>query len=74
MEIAKRNIDVKKLVICKPILPHDATNTVYMPAADLRSAVDKARETFGWFAGVAHWQYPSDVSGATIKTVAGGLI
>lgn len=55
MEIAKRNIDVKKLVICKLILPHYATNSGYMPADDLRIAVDKARETFGWFAGVVDW-------------------
>ena len=74
MEIKKRGVSLKKLVIVKPILPTDATNTGYMPAQTLREAVDKAHESHNWFAGVCHWQYPSDASGNTIKVVAGGLI
>ena len=74
MEINKRGVDLKKLVITKPILPHDATNTGYMAPQDLRNAVDKALSDHKWMAGISHWQYPSDTSGNTIKTVAGGLI
>ena len=74
MEIKKRGVDLKKLVITKPILPNDATNTGYMPAQDLRAAVDKALESYKWFGGICHWQYPSDTSGNTIKVAAGGLI
>lgn len=42
MEIKKKGVDLKKLVITKPILPNDATNTGYMAPQDLRNAVDKA--------------------------------
>ena len=74
MEIQKRGVDPKKLVICKPVTPQDADNTGYVAPQALRSAVDRAQQQYGWFGGVGHWQYPSDLSGSTIQTVAGGLI
>ena len=74
MEIKKKGVELKKLVITKPILPNDATNTGYMAPQDLRNAVDRALQDHKWFSGITHWQYPSDTSGNTIKLVAGGLI
>lgn len=74
MEIAKRGIDSSKLIIAKPVLPSDATNTGYITAQEFRSIVDKANSVYKWYGGVGHWQYPSDLSGSNIKTVASGLI
>ena len=74
MEIAKRGIPLKKLVITKPILPNDATNTGYMPAAELREAVDKCYTDHKWYGGISHWQYPSDTTGATLAKIIDGLI
>ena len=74
MEIKKKGVELKKLVITKPILPNDATNTGYMAPQDLRNAADRALQDHKWFSGITHWQYPSDTSGNTIKLVAGGLI
>lgn len=74
LEIHKRGIPLKKLVITKPILPNDATNTGYMPAAELREAVDKCYAEHNWYAGISHWQYPSDTSGATLAKIMDGLI
>ena len=74
MEIKKKGVALKKLVITKPILPNDATNTGYMPAQCLREAVDKAHDAHNWFAGICHWQYPSDTTGNTIKTITSNLI
>lgn len=73
-EIANRGIPLKKLVVCKPITSADATNTGWMSATDLGAAVVKAYNEFGWYAGVAHWQYSSDYSGNALRSAAGGLI
>jgi chitinase len=74
LEIHKRGVPLKKLVVAKPILPNDATNTGYMPAHELGAAVDRAYQEHGWYGGVAHWQYPSDTTGNAIHQSAGGLI
>ena len=74
MEIKKRGIDPRKLIIAKPVLPTDATNTGYIPAQEFRNAVDKAYSMYNWYGGVAHWQYPSDLTGNTLRTIASGLI
>eukprot|EP00178_Gracilaria_changii_P017082 TRINITY_DN48872_c0_g1_i1.p1 TRINITY_DN48872_c0_g1~~TRINITY_DN48872_c0_g1_i1.p1 ORF type:complete len:116 (-),score=8.30 TRINITY_DN48872_c0_g1_i1:29-376(-) len=73
-QVASRGIPLKKIVITKPILPNDATNTGYMPASALREVVDRAYSEHKWYAGVSHWQYPSDTSGTTLSTIIDGLI
>ena len=73
-EINARGVPLQKLVVTKPVLVNDATNTGYMAAADLGSAVVQAYNTYGWYAGIGHWQYSSDTTGNTIHTAAGQLI
>lgn len=74
MEIVAKGIPMQKLVITKPVLVNDATNTGFMTAETLRDSVNQAYNQYGWYGGVAHWQYPSDNTGRTIKTAAGDLI
>ncbi len=73
-EIAARGVPLQKLVVCKPVVVNDATNTGYMAGADLGAAVLQAYNDYGWYAGIGHWQYSSDYTGNTIKEAAGGLI
>lgn len=73
-EIADRGVPLKKLVVGKPILPTDATNTGYVEQSDLGAWALQAYEEFGWYAGIGHWQYPSDKTGAAIAAAAGPLI
>jgi hypothetical protein len=73
-EINKRGVPLQKLIVCKPITTGDATNTGWMSGSDLGAAVVKGYNELGWYGGVAHWQYSSDYSGATLKAAAGQLI
>jgi chitinase len=73
-EIAARGIPLKKLVVGKPILPSDASNTGYVPQEKLGKWAEQAYDELGWFAGIGHWQYPSDLSGKAIADSAAPLI
>jgi len=61
-------------VVCKPVVVTDATNTGYMSGTDLGAAAVQGYNTYGWYAGIGHWQYTSDTTGTTIAQAAGGLI
>jgi len=71
MEIVKRGIPARMLVVGKPCLPNDASNTGYMEKGPLAAAIKKAYDSLGFYTGVAYWQYISDASGESINTVAG---
>ena len=58
------------LVVGKPCLPGDASNTGYMEKGALAAALKKAYDKLGWYAGSAYWQYISDADGESIKTIA----
>ena len=45
-----------------------------MTAETFKNAVNQAYANYGWYGGVAHWQYPSDTTGNNLKTVAADLI
>ena len=67
-QVADRGVPLNKIVVAKPILTTDATNTGYVPMSDLGQWTQWAYGNKTWYAGVAHWQYPSDATGGAIKT------
>lgn len=73
-EVAARGVPLQKIVVGKPILTTDATNTGWVSQTDLGSFAAQAYRDYGWYAGIAHWQYPSDKTGQAIKDSAGPLI
>ena len=72
--MAARGIPLQKIVVGKPILTTDATNTGWISQTDLGTYAAQAYKDYGWYAGIAHWQYPSDKTGQAIKDSAGPLI
>lgn len=73
MEIAARGIPLKKIVVGKPVVEGDAANTGYVCQEDLGVWATKAYDEQGWFAGIGHWQYPSDKTGESIAKASGAL-
>ena len=73
-EIIARGIPSRKIVIGKPIKPSDASNTGWISMEDLGKFVIQGNNKLGWYAGIMHWQYPSDKTGEAIKTCADALI
>lgn len=65
---------LNKIVVAKPILTTDATNTGWVSQTDLGEWVTKAYNEEGWYAGVGHWQYPSDISGKAISDSTAALV
>ena len=72
-QIASRGVPLNKLVVAKPILTSDATNTGWVKQTDLGRWAVQAYDEFKWYGGIAHWQYPSDLSGQAIMDSTGGL-
>ena len=64
---------MKKLVVGKPILQSDASNTGWVPQPDLGNWASKAFDELNWYAGIGHWQYPSDLTGKAIDDAASKL-
>jgi chitinase len=73
-EIAAKGIPLNKIVVGKPILPSDASNTGWISSEDLGKFALEAYNKLGWYAGIMYWQYPSDKNGTAISTSAGKLI
>lgn len=73
MEIVRRGIPARMIVICKPASPTDATNTGYMDKYQLGAAISRAYDEFQWYAGVTYWQYFSDSTGESIQASVGHL-
>jgi chitinase len=73
-EIAKLGVPLNKLVVVKPILVNDATNTGWVDSTSLGQWAIQANTDYGWYAGIGHWQYASDLTGKTISNAAGPLI
>ena len=73
-QIADRGIPLRKIVIGKPILPSDASNTGWISMEDLSKFAIEGYKKMGWYAGFMHWQYPSSKTGEAIKTAADALI
>jgi len=57
----------------KPILRSDASNTGWVNQTHLGQWSLKAFEELKWYAGIGHWQYPSDLTGQAIVDSAGKL-
>jgi hypothetical protein len=72
-EVNARGIPYNKLVVAKPILTTDATNTGWVAQTALGNWAVQAYDELGWYAGVAHWQYPSDTTGTAISQATQGL-
>ena len=73
-EIADRGTPLQKLVVGKPLVKSDATNTGYIAQTDLGAWAAQAYDAFGWHAGVGHWQYSSDPTGKAIRDASGPLL
>lgn len=73
-EINERGIPLRKIVIGKPILPSDASNTGWVNQTELGSFAEKGFSKLGWYGGIMHWQYSSDLSGNSIIEAAGELM
>ena len=65
---------MQKLVVGKPILPRDAYNTGWVNQSSLGAWNAKAYDEIGWYGGVGHWQYKSDLSGQAIRDATEKLI
>ena len=72
-EIQKRGVPLKKIVVGKPILPSDASNTGWVKQTDLGDWSAKAFDEFNWYGGIMHWQYPSDNTGKALEEAVGKL-
>lgn len=66
-------MDLKKIVVAKPVAPSDTTGSGWMSPAVLNQSVTQAYDEIKWFAGIALWQYDSDVRGKTMTSVATDL-
>ena len=73
-EVWAEGVPLQKIVVAKPILTTDATNTGWISQSDLGNFAAQAYSDYGWYAGIAHWQYPSDLTGAAIGASADQLI
>ena len=73
-EIAARGIPLKKIVVGKPVTLRDVSNTGFVNQTDLGSWAVKAFDELGWYAGIGHWQYPSDSTGKSIAAAAQPLM
>jgi hypothetical protein len=73
-EINARGVPLNKLVIGKPVLTSDASNTGWVSASDLNGLFNTGLSKYGWYAGLMIWQYPSDTTGSFVSTVATDLI
>ena len=62
-EIIARNVPSWKIVVGKPVTSRDVANTGFVNMTDLGVWTAKAYDQLGWFAGIGHWQYPSDLTG-----------
>eukprot|EP00727_Mastigamoeba_balamuthi_P013607 m51a1_g887 hypothetical protein (497) ;mRNA; f:2830-4592 len=71
-EIAAKGVPLDKLVVGKPVMQKDATNTGYVELGALKSILQQGINNLGWCAGVMGWQYPSDISG-TSNTWSNGI-
>ena len=72
-EIHARGIPYKKIIVGKPILPSDASNTGWVSQTDLGKWAARAYDELNWYGGIMHWQYPSDLTGKAIDDAAGQL-
>jgi hypothetical protein len=72
-ELVDRGVDLKKIVVVKPVAPNDSTGSGWMDAAELGQSVTDAYDKLKWFAGVGYWQYNSDVRGRSMTVAAGHL-
>ena len=74
-QIADKGVPLQKLVVGKPVTFQDASNSGYVKQTDLGQWALKAYQELGWFAGIGHWQYPSDKTGGqAIIDAAGPLM
>jgi len=67
-------VPLNKILVGKPILTTDASNTGWVNQTDLGEWAAEAFSQYGWFAGIGHWEYPSDTTGASIADAAGPLM
>jgi chitinase len=74
MELYARGIPLNKIVIGKPVLTSDASNTGWVAASDLNAMFKQGQTQYGWYAGLMVWQYPSDATGSFVSTVTTDLI
>ncbi len=73
MEISKKGVPLKKLVVGKPVTASDASNTGYVSPDSLGEWITKAYNDHKFYAGVMYWQYPSDLTGNSIMKACGHL-
>lgn len=72
MELADKGFSLKKLVVAKPVTPSDSTSG-YISASILGVTASAAYDNLSWFAGIALWQYSSDVRGNSMVNAAAHL-
>jgi len=63
-------VPARMLVVGKPCLSSDASNTGYMEKGALAAAFKRAYDELGYYSGVSYWQYFSDLNGDSVKQVA----
>jgi len=74
MEIVARGVDANMLVVGKPVLTTDATNTGWMSADTFKDCLNRAYSEHHFYAGAMIWQYSSDANGTWINAVTGDLV
>ena len=71
--IIEKGVPQEKVVIGKPVTSGDAANTGWVDPTSLGEWAARAKQEFGWDAGIMTWQYPSDVGGKYVTSYKAGL-
>jgi len=61
-------IPSEKIVLGKPVLKSDATNTGWVSAQNLHDWAAQAAIDINWTTGLMDWQLPSDTDGSFVNT------
>lgn len=69
-ELVDRGVELKKIVVAKPVSPSDSTGSGWMDLAILGDSLSQAYNDLKWFAGLTLWQYASDIRGKAMITAA----
>jgi len=70
LEIAQSGVDLKKIVIGKPVTTADVTNTGYVQVDTLAQYLSQAVSQTPWMSGVTGWQFSSDKDGTWSSKLA----
>jgi len=69
-EIAKRGVNINKIVVGKPVTQADVVNSGYVPVQSLKQYLQSGIQNSAWKGGIMGWQYADDIQSKWINTLA----